>query len=150
MRYVIIGCTAALSVTLGSALAAQTPTVQNPTIMRPYATTVATPAQQIAALQQAVATLQQQVAALQTKLQLVNGDATNFTIAAPGSITIKAQQQFTVNAAAGGTLNGGATLGLNGTMVLINNGGRPAARVGDIVGSNGVVTTGSATVLIGQ
>ncbi len=149
MRYVIIGCTAVLSVTLGTALSAQTPTVQNPTIMRAYPTTVATPAQQIAALQQAVATLQQQVAALQTKLQLVNGDATNFTITAPGNVTIKTNQQFMVTAVAGGTLNGGATLGLKGAMVMINGGGMPAARLNDKVG-NGVVTTGSPTVLIGQ
>ncbi len=149
MRYLIIGCTAALSITLGRALSAQTPTVQNPTIMRPYTTTVATPAQHIATLQQAVATLQQQVAALQTKLQLVNSDGRNFSIAAPGSVSINTQQQFTVTALAGGTLNGGTTLGLKGTMVTINGGGMPAARVGDKVG-NGLVASGSPTVLIGN
>lgn len=61
---------------------------------------------------------------------------------------------YDVTATGNATIRSFATNKLTGSLVLLNNGGSPAARVGDVTANftsgSGVITTGSGTVLIGN
>jgi IPT/TIG domain-containing protein len=68
---------------------------------------------------------------------------------------IQSSASTTVNSGATTTVHSAATTSIEGALVLLNGGGRPAARAGDGVqvdpgSGSGVITAGSATVLVGN
>jgi hypothetical protein len=177
MRSTVIVAVTAASIALVGTVASQV-AVQAPP--HPTAIAVGTdPAADIAALKRSVAALEASVAALQAKTQMLSTDGRNLTIKSPGDIKMYADRDMTIDVTsntrftsrgtlemgslsvlslkAGGlaSLTAGSNLGITAAMVRINanQGGNPAARVGSQVsgkGGGGQITTGSATVMIGN
>jgi hypothetical protein len=67
-----------------------------------------------------------------------------------GDLTTDVQSTLNLKASGGGTLQTGGTLAVKGSQIALNGGSScsPAARMGDTVGGN-VIVTGSPTVCIG-
>lgn len=81
--------------------------------------------------------------------------AANYTLSTGSSMTITAGVNYSLNASGDLTLKSSGTSRLNGSLVLLNNGARPAARLNDITqtlftNGQGIISTGSSTVLIGD
>ena len=86
------------------------------------------------ALKKQIATLQKQVKQLQALSQFIKINGSQLTLNAP-SITV----------------NAGSVLNLKGAIIKLNNGGKPAARMGSKTAGNKATQTiidGSRTVLI--
>lgn len=80
---------------------------------------------------------------------------TNYTVTTGGSMTITPGTSYDLDATGNVTIRSLGTSKLNGSMVLLNNGTKPAARVGDptqtlFTNGVGIITAGSSTVLIGN
>lgn len=121
---------------------------------------------QIAALQEQVRVLREQLALLQSVLQVTSSGATlqapAVTIVSAGGILIRSGRETTLltgtdlllRSASGTTIDaaGGArvetlgSLSFKGQTIQFNGGRRPLATVGSAV-SNGVITSGSASIL---
>jgi len=105
-------------------------------------------AARIAALEKRVAQLETQLKALETKTKLITSDGmTNFTVNAPGPVSLKGSRldilvatSLSLKSAGQATLESSGNLTIKSALVSINGGGKPAARV----------AMGSPTVLIGN
>ena len=94
------------------------------------------------ALQQQIQTLQKQVKELQDLTKFIKVSGAEFTLKAPVNLVIEATS---IN------INASAILNVKGSMIKLNNGGKPAARLGSRTVGNQAAQTivdGSPTVLI--
>ena len=94
------------------------------------------------ALQMQIKTLQQQVKELQALTKFIKVSGAEVTLKAPVKMVIEATNL---------TINAGAILDLKGSIIKLNNGSKPAARLGSKTAGNQATQTivdGSPTVFM--